>query len=88
MSSEVERFKIKSTLNSPFLKASTFSSSMGSSCKRVVEKKETMRSWCEDEFLIKEVTTVLKYDDGTIEDFVEKHSLLKNADSLLKERSY
>lgn len=60
---------------------------MGSSCKKVVEKKETMRSWCEDEFMIREVTTVLKYEDGTIEDFVEKHSVLKNSESLLKVHS-
>jgi hypothetical protein len=37
--------------------------------------------------MIKEVTTVLKYDDGSIEDFVEKHSVLKNGESLLKEHS-
>ncbi len=83
----MERFKIKSTLNSPFLKSNNFSSSVGSSCKKVVEKKETMRSWCEDEFMVKEVTTVLKYEDGSIEDFVEKHSVLKNSESLLKEHS-
>jgi hypothetical protein len=53
----------------------------------VVEKKETMRSWCEDEFMIKEVTTVLKYEDGTVEDFVEKHSVLKNSESSLKEQT-
>lgn len=52
-----------------------------------MEKKETMRSWCEDEFMIREVTTVLKYEDGMIEDFVEKHSVLKNSESLLKEHS-
>lgn len=44
---------VKSTLNSPFLKtnASGFGSTGGG--HKVVEKKETMRTWNEDEFLIK-----------------------------------
>ncbi len=29
-----------------------------------------MRSWCEDDFLVKEITTVVKYEDGTTEDLI------------------
>jgi hypothetical protein len=38
-----------------------------------------MRTWNEDEFLVKEVTTVVKYEDGSMEDWVEKHSVLKSS---------
>jgi len=37
-----------------------------------------MRTWNEDEFLVKEIVTIVKYDDGTVEDFLEKHSILKS----------
>jgi hypothetical protein len=86
LSSNVEEFKLKSSFQSPFLKTNNSGFGTASSNKKVVEKKETMRTWNEDEFLIKEVTTILKYDDGTVEDFVEKHSLLRS-DSFIKEGS-
>ncbi len=49
-------------MTSPFFKSQT-SSCFGSTAekKKIVEKKETMRTWSEDEFLVKEVTTVVKY---------------------------
>ena len=59
-SSNVEEFKVKSTFNSPFLKTNT-SGFGATNSKRVIEKKETMRTWNEDEYLIKEITTVVKY---------------------------
>lgn len=79
-SSEVEKFKIKSGLSSPFYKSSSKTSGFGSTSggKKIVEKKETMRTWNEDEFLVKEIVTIVKYDDGTVEDFLEKHSILKS----------
>lgn len=53
--SEVERFKLKSSIHSPFLKTNTFSNcpSSASRNRKIVEKKETMRSWDEEDYLIK-----------------------------------
>lgn len=44
-SSNVEEFKVKSTFNSPFLKTNTSGFGATTNTKKVVEKKETMRTW-------------------------------------------
>ena len=82
-SSDVEKYKIKSTL-SPFKRGSNLSTIDG---RKVVEKREMMRSWCEDEYVVKEVTTVVRFEDGSVEDWVEKHSVLKTVESTLKGQS-
>ena len=43
-----------------------------------------MRNWCEDEYVMSEVTTVVRFEDGSVEEWIEKHSVLKNVESALK----